>query len=203
MDLKETYNKIAEDWNIDHKNDDWWVKGTDKFISLLKPGSTILDVGCGSGDKSSYFIKREFQVTGIDFSEGMIDIARREVPGGEFFVFDMRDAGKLEKNFDAVFIQAALLHIPKKEAESVVRGFVDKLNKGGLLYIAVKEIRPGKPEEEIRTENDYGYDYKRFFSYFTLDEIKVILKNSKLSVVYENVSISGNTRWIQVVGKNA
>ena len=41
MDLKSTYNKIAENWDKDHKKDTWWISGTDKFISLLKPGSLV------------------------------------------------------------------------------------------------------------------------------------------------------------------
>ena len=27
MNLKETYNKIAEDWFKDHKSDNWWIEG--------------------------------------------------------------------------------------------------------------------------------------------------------------------------------
>ena len=49
--------------------------------------------------------------------------------------------------------------------------FKNKLNPNGVLYLAVKEKR--KVEEEIATENDYGYEYERFFSYFTLDEINM------------------------------
>ena len=47
MNLKETYNKIAEDWHADHSSDDWWQEGTDKFIWNLKNGASVLDVGCG------------------------------------------------------------------------------------------------------------------------------------------------------------
>jgi 2-polyprenyl-3-methyl-5-hydroxy-6-metoxy-1,4-benzoquinol methylase len=53
-DLKNTYNKIASDWVRDHSSDDWWVEGTDIFLSLLSPGATILDVGCGGGHKTQY-----------------------------------------------------------------------------------------------------------------------------------------------------
>ncbi len=52
MDLKETYNRIAKDWMKDHHQDNWWIEGTDKYLSFLKPGASILDVGCGAGVKS-------------------------------------------------------------------------------------------------------------------------------------------------------
>ncbi len=78
MDLKDTYNKIAEDWHKDHTQDDWWVDGTLKFISLVGVGKEVLDVGCGAGTKSKFLKENGLSVTGIDFSEKMIEIAKRE-----------------------------------------------------------------------------------------------------------------------------
>ena len=70
-----------------------------------------------------------------------------------------------------------------------------------LQYVAVKEIRPGNKDEEIVKENDYGYEYERFFSYFSLDELKDYIKKIGLQVIYENISLSGKTNWIQVIAK--
>lgn len=199
MDLKATYNRIAEDWFKDHHEDTWWIEGTDKFVSLLKPGSLVLDVGCGTGVKSQYLLDKGLKVIGIDFSEKMIEIAKREVPGATFHVADIKDLSGLQETFDGVLAQATLLHIPKAEAGDVVKGLRDKLNNGGYLYIAVKEKRENGKEEEILKEDDYGYEYERFFSYFTLPEIKKYISDAGMEVCYENVSLSGHTNWIQVI----
>lgn len=82
--LKDTYNKIAEHWHQDHQSDDWWQKGTNKFISYLKDGASVLDVGCGGGTKSKYITSKWLNVLGIDFSENMINIASRDVPDAIF-----------------------------------------------------------------------------------------------------------------------
>lgn len=201
MNLKETYNRIAEEWHKDHQRDDWWIEGTDTFISLLPSGAHVLDVGCSGGFKSRYLIERGFRVTGVDFSENFIAIARHEVSGADFHVMDMRRVGELPGQFDAVFSQASLLHIPKKETRSVIEGFVSKLKQKGLLYIAVKGVRPGKPEEEIKEENDYGYPYRRFFSYFSLTELGEHCVALGLTVAHENVRTVGSTDWIQIVAK--
>jgi SAM-dependent methyltransferase len=201
MDLKETYNQIAEDWHQDHRQDDWWFKGTDKFISFLQKGDLILDVGCGTGTKSKYLIGRGLKVVGIDFSEKMINIAKREVPLGTFFVLDLNEINKLKYLFDGIFMQAVLLHIPKQKVAKKLKKAVAKLKKGGYLYIAVKEKKPQRAEEEIRIENDYGYTYERFFSYFTLDEIEAHLQNMEFKIVFSEVRTSGNTNWIQVIGQ--
>jgi 2-polyprenyl-3-methyl-5-hydroxy-6-metoxy-1,4-benzoquinol methylase len=203
MDLKETYNRIAEDWHRDHSHDDWWVEGTGTFIQELAPGARVLDVGCGSGVKSKYLINHGFKVTGIDISEKLLEIARREASKGEFKVFSMTDLDSMLEMFDGIFAQASLLHIPKKDAGEVVKKMAGRLISGGLLYIAVKEVREGKPEEGIAKENDYGYEYERFFSYFTMPELEQYLAGAGLTVVSasRNPNPSGKTVWLQIIGR--
>ena len=96
-------------------------------------------------------------------------------------------------------MQAVLLHIPKSEVREVVRELRNKLNDGGYLYIAVKERRENEKDEEILKENDYGYEYERFFSYFTLSEIKRYVSDAGLGISYEKVTLSGHTNWIQMI----
>lgn len=201
--LRETYNRIAEDWHRDHQDDTWWVEGTNKFISFLKPDDSVLDVGCGGGTKAKYLIDRGLEVTGIDFAENLIAIAKREVPTGSFLVMDAYDLDTLAETFDAVFAQAFLLHVPKRDAPEMLGKFAAKLRPGGYLYIAVKEVKPGQPEEEERTERDYGYEYRRFFSYFTLPELEGHTRHMGLETAYSEITHSGNSRWIQLISQNA
>jgi SAM-dependent methyltransferase len=200
MDLKSTYNKIAQDWFSDHKEDTWWHEGTAKFLSELPQGASILDIGCGAGVKSKYLSNKGFKVTGMDFSEEMIGIAKREVPNVDFMVGDIYELDSFQNTFDAVFAQAVLLHIPKEKVLEVLQKFKNKLNPNGILYIAVKEVKNGV-DNEIVKENDYGYEYERFFSYFTLPEIKDYIEKIGLELVWENVANSGKTNWIQVIAK--
>ena len=199
MDLKSTYNRIAEDWFKDHHGDTWWVEGTDKFVSFLKPGALVLDVGCGAGVKSKYLLDKGLNVVGVDFSEKMIEIAQREVSGATFRVAEIKDLSGLKEDFDGILAQAVLLHIPKSEAGAVVKGLRDKLMNGGYLYIAVKQKREDGKEEEMLKEDDYGYEYERFFSYFTLPEIQKYVSDAGMEMCYENVALSGHTNWIQVI----
>lgn len=201
MNLRDTYNKLAEDWFRDHQNDTWWIEGTNKFASFLNSKSLVLDAGCGCGVKSKYLAERGMEVMGIDFSEKLIEIARREFPGSEFIAMDMREAGKLKEKFDGVFSQASLLHIPKNEIIDVLRDLLSVLKNDGYFYVAVKEKKLDGAEEEVKKENGYGYEYERFFSYFTLEELKRYFNEIGLCVCYENITPPGNTRWIQVIGQ--
>jgi SAM-dependent methyltransferase len=200
--LRETYDTIAEDWAKDHSGDTWWVEGTDKFLSLLPQDACVLDAGCGAGVKSKYISSKGPKVIGIDFSKNLLAIAHRNVPAAEFRVLDLRDAGTLPEEFDGVFAQASLLHIPKAETAQVVESLASRLTHGGYFYIAVKEQRPGTPDEETVTENDYGYDYSRFFSYYTVDEVKGYLERLGMTVVHAEVSrASSHTNWVQVIAR--
>ncbi len=202
MNLKETYNRIAEDWHRDHQKDDWWVEGTDAFIALLGAGKSVLDVGCGAGVKSHYLASKGCQVTGIDLSESMIAIAKREVSEADFRVLDMREVGVLEDLYDGVFAQASLLHIPKAEAPDVIKALAAKLKPHGAIYIAVKEQRANNPSEEVVTENDYGYEYSRFFSYYTLEEIESYCREAGLTPV-QNALPQGAAKWVQVIARKS
>lgn len=199
MNLKDTYNRIADDWFKDHHGETWWVEGTNKFVSLLKTKSLVLDVGCGAGIKSRYLLNKGLKVVGIDFSAKMIEIAKREVPAATFYVMDIKNLGGLSEIFDGILAQAVLLHIPKVEVAAVIGGLKAKLKDGGYLYIAVKEKRPEGKEEEVLAEDDYGYKYERFFSYFTLPEIQKYLADAQMKICYENTARTGHTNWIQVI----
>ncbi|MBI2050740.1 MAG: class I SAM-dependent methyltransferase [Parcubacteria group bacterium] len=201
MNLKDTYNRIAEDWYKDHKSDSWWVEGTDAFVSFLPKGGSVLDVGCGAGVKSKYLSEKGLCVLGIDFSDKLIEIAKRDVPGVEFLVIDMKDAGTLEREFDGIFSQASLLHIPKKEVIAVLKGLASRLKKGGHLYIAVKEKWEGQDEEQVVVEEGYGYQYERFFSYFTKEELRGYLKELGMEAVFESATPMHKTTWLQIIGR--
>ncbi|MEK7209225.1 MAG: class I SAM-dependent methyltransferase [Patescibacteria group bacterium] len=201
MDLKSTYNRIARDWTKDHHRDIWWVKGTEKYSSFFEPKASILDVGCGAGEKSKYLVKKGFAVTGIDFSDEMIKLAKEQIPAGSFFVKDIKKPLEFENLFDGVFAQAVLLHIPKNEIVGVLKNIVAPLKSGGYFYAAVKELRPGNKDEEVVKRNDYGYEYEIFFSYFSLDELKDYFKKVGLRIIYKNITSFGKTNWIQIIAK--
>ncbi len=199
MDLKATYDRIAEDWDRDHAGDEWWTHEIGSFLDHIPAGGSILDIGCGPGHKSKYFTDRGFAVTGIDVSPEFIRIAREHAPAAHFETGDMRTPGELGF-FDGVFFCASLLHIPKAEAARVIGNGAALLKSGGAMYVSVKEQRTDKPEEEIVAEADYGYEYERFFSYFTGEEIRSYFTQCGITPMYSAVTQARSTRWIVEVG---
>ena len=50
---------------------------------------SILDLGCGTGLHDEELLKRGYEITGLDISPNMIDIAKKRCPKIDFIVEDM------------------------------------------------------------------------------------------------------------------
>jgi len=61
---------------------------------------TLLDVGCGTG-RHLACLRREYEVEGLDASAGLLDVARRRLPGVPLHLGDMRSFD-LGRRFDIV-----------------------------------------------------------------------------------------------------
>lgn len=109
---------------------------SDKFINYLPESAEILDLGCGSGRDSLYFIENGFDVTAVDGSEELCELASihigQDVLNMQFSELDFQEV------FDGVWACASLLHITSTELEDVLNRIVKSLKPGGVLYMSFK-----------------------------------------------------------------
>jgi len=68
----------------------------------VREGTTVLDVGCGTGVFCSLAAMCGASVAGIDASEGQIAIARERTPSGDFRVGEMEELPFADASFDLV-----------------------------------------------------------------------------------------------------
>lgn len=158
------------------------------FLHKIPINGRILDIGCGHGRFAYVFSESNRQVTGIDFSEQMIQIARKLAPKAEFFVMDMLDLQFPAESFDGVLASASLLHIPKQCIPSLLNRVHSFIKKGGWLHIFVKEGNGEVFEEDIR----YG-DVKKFWAYYQQDEIKNLIEASRFNIELINIIQQSST----------
>lgn len=103
-------------------------------LQHLPTGAAILDLCCGTGQISNALSEQGCRVTGIDGSEQMIELARRNAPGVNFIVDDARTFEFDDNNtFQAVFsIFDSLNHIMTlADLEAVFRQVYASLEPGG------------------------------------------------------------------------
>lgn len=81
------------------------------LLDKLPNNANIIDICCGSGQLASLLSKRGFQVTGLDCSEEMINIAKDNSPEANFIVKDARFFNFTEQFHAAVSTYDSLNHI--------------------------------------------------------------------------------------------
>jgi len=86
---------------------------------LLQPvfeGQTLLDVGCGTGHWSAFFVDMGYRVTGVDIAPKMIEVALSAAPGCTFQVADACELPFSDGAFDIVASMATLEFVPDPAA---------------------------------------------------------------------------------------
>lgn len=108
-------------------------KYLDSFIQHLPSKGNVLDLGCGSGYPiASYLIDKGFEVTGIDGSEKLLEIAKVKCPAMKQIHSDVRTVSITEK-FDGIIEWWCLFHLPKPDHEKMFSLFASWLKRGGIL----------------------------------------------------------------------
>lgn len=94
----------------------------------------VLDVACGSGDVSVALYNAGMEVTGVDISEKMLDIARKKSPEKIRYVYgNAEELPFEEESFDCVTIAYGIRNFDK--ADRCMKEFYRVLKKGGSIRI--------------------------------------------------------------------
>lgn len=105
------YQRHAGDFDRERGNSLFEKPWLDRFLALLPPGASILDMGCGSAEPiARYFIERGCEVTGVDSSAALIDICKDRFPGGDWIVADMRNLS-LDRHFQGILAWDSFFHL--------------------------------------------------------------------------------------------
>lgn len=174
------YDKICPQWD-EYRKKTSVNKCIADFSRRLKPNSSILDVGCGTGYPIDFFLsERGFRITGIDSSVKMIEkAASLKLKNTEYHVADLFGF-RTEEKFDAIIAFDCLWHICHDNQKYIYGTIASLIKKGGYFIFT-----HGKKDGEI-----YGEMMGQTFYYGALDaeEVKKIL----ISEGFEIISFTEN-----------
>lgn len=182
MNYKETvkagYNAIANRYLDERARDSEDVLLIRNLIESLPDDATVLDAGCGAGIPIARILSWRFKVTGVDFSEAQIELAKQNVPEATFLCADMTQLDFPANSFDGICSYYAIIHIPREEHESLLKSFYRMLKPNGhaLLCLGAENLIDDIDENYLGT--------RMYWSHYDADTYLKMLKDCGFSLVW-------------------
>ena len=159
--------------------DDWYLDPKNRFVAdledqliarLLEPvrGERILDVGCGTGRHLLGFLEMGLDVTGIDASPYMLDVARKKLGHrADLYKGFAEDLPFEDNSFDVATLITTLEFVDdaQKALEEACRVASNRIFLGVLNQYAIKGI-------ERRIKGIFSKSIFNRASFFSLWELK-------------------------------
>ena len=124
----------------------------------LRPGETVIDVGCGTGNASALAVGHERRVTGFDAAPGMLAIARERVPEAGFVEADFTALPLGDGHAGVTLAVHALLFAEDRVA--ALREWLRVTRQGGRLSLSVPGPGDAVPSTVLGTVYDaYGIEW--------------------------------------------
>ena len=101
--------------------------------AVVRPGDVVLDACCGTGDLAIAAARAGGRVTGLDFSERMLERARRKAPELEWVSGDLLSLPFGDGSFDAATVGFGVRNVD--DLERALRELRRVLRSGGRLGI--------------------------------------------------------------------
>ena len=182
MDYKKTvkagYNAIAKRYLEERTRDSEDILLLDELINRLPVHAKVLDAGCGAGVPVAQILSQKFQVTGVDFSEAQVELARKIVPNAEFFCQDMTKLCFSENTFDAICSYYAIIHIPREEHKSVLVNFHRMLKPDGYALLCLGA------ENLIDDIDENFLGARMYWSHYDTDTYLKMLQETGFEIVW-------------------
>jgi ubiquinone/menaquinone biosynthesis C-methylase UbiE len=167
------------------------------IIDLIdpRPGDKILDAGCGTGKYTFEFSRNGADVTGVDFSEKIIEIAKKKNPEVKFVLADLKEKIPFNsKFFGKINCSQVFQHI--EQPCSVLIEFKRLIKKNGIAVFSVTHpdmdweyYRKNIPKNNFDLSNHAVFYKHEFFDYIEA------IKKARLNIVkMQSVPITGKVK---------
>jgi demethylmenaquinone methyltransferase/2-methoxy-6-polyprenyl-1,4-benzoquinol methylase len=101
--------------------------------AAVRPGDSVLDACCGTGELALACVAEGGRVTGLDFSERMLERARRKSGAVDWVTGDLLALPFADESFDAATVGFGIRNVP--EPERALAELRRVLRPGGRLAI--------------------------------------------------------------------
>ena len=195
--LQEIYNGFAKDYEENRGFFDISEILASFYSQLDVEKGRLLDLGCGAGEPvARFFVDRNWKVTGVDFSERMLELAADYVPEMKTHHADISRVEFAQNQFNAITASYSLFHIPAEDHFVLFEKIHQWLRADGkaLFTYATKEYTGS-------TEFD-GYknfmDQALFYSHKTPESLYTDLEKIGFTIDSKEYKNIGNETFLWV-----
>ncbi|MBR1761281.1 MAG: adenylyl-sulfate kinase [Schwartzia sp.] len=162
----------------------------------LVHGKQLLELGCGNGRDSLFFMKRGLYVTGVDASDEAIRSLQVTVGDSDKAMFICDDFVKcravFQRQYDYIYSRFTLHAITDEQEDELLRNIKDAMFGGSKLFIEARTIHDdiyGKGTEVAPNTYIYEGHFRRFIDPKTLEN-KIIRFGYKILSLEEDRGFS-------------
>ena len=146
----------------------------------MPANASILDCGCGPGQDSEIFSNLGHDVTGIDITSELLEIARKRVPAATFIQMDMREIKLPLVSFDGVWLSFSFLHINQNDVPIVLNKFREIIKPNGKVMFSIHR----GPKTAWVKANISGMDRECSVQEWVQRDFEDILENNGFKIEY-------------------
>lgn len=137
---KAVYERQAVGWDRHRPRVFYERPWLERFAAHLPECARVADLGCGAGDPiAAWFLDQGYQLTGVDFSEHMLDLCWARYPSGTWVLADMCD-WQPEEPLNGLISWDGFFHLKKKEQRTFLHRLPDLLISGGVVLLTVGHL---------------------------------------------------------------
>lgn len=138
--VRRSYDAVAADY-LAELGDELDGKPLDRavlsaLIERHEPEYAICDVGCGPGHVAAWLADHGARAVGIDLSDEMVAVGRRNYPQVEFRVGDFLNLPAADGEFGSAIAFYSIVHLEPDELGSAFGEIRRVLRKGGQLLVS-------------------------------------------------------------------
>ena len=154
--------------------------------TLVEPGKTLVDLGCGNGRDSVFFAEVGLTVVAIDLSDRAIQmLTKQNIPNIRFLCGDfISNSIHSPECYDYAYSRFTIHAINQQQENLLIQTIYRALKPGGKFFIEVRSIHDplfGKGKQLERNSFFYDNHYRRFI---VLDDLVVSLQSYGFMVEY-------------------